>query len=121
MWTGGAERQSVDRIRWIRGNPGMGSFLRVLGITDNEHENCKSEKYILLCFLLFCVIEFSFSLCFTVILDACLLKSCSKAAPEALGGCGGLGQLWEALAELTVQCAHCTVCSLYSVDRKSVV
>ncbi len=25
---------------------------------------------------------------------------CSKAAPAALGGCGGLGQLWEALAEL---------------------
>ncbi len=25
---------------------------------------------------------------------------CSKAAPAALGGCGSLGQLWEALAEL---------------------
>ena len=25
---------------------------------------------------------------------------CSKAAPAALGGCGGLGQLWEALVEL---------------------
>ena len=36
-----------------------------------------------------------------MILDAFLLKSCSKAAPAALGGCGGLGQLWEALAELT--------------------
>ncbi len=35
-----------------------------------------------------------------MILDAFLLKSCSKAAPAALGGCGGLGQLWEALAEL---------------------
>ena len=46
-----------------------------------------------------------------MILDALLLKSCSKAAPAALGGCGGLGQLWEALAELTVQCAHCTVSS----------
>ncbi len=33
-------------------------------------------------------------------LDAFLLKSCSTAAPAALGGCGGLGQLWEALAEL---------------------
>ena len=39
-------------------------------------------------------------LCFTMILDAFLLKSCSKAALAALGGCGGLGQLWEALAEL---------------------
>ncbi len=38
--------------------------------------------------------------CFTMILDAFLLKSCSKAAPAALGGCGGLGQLWEALVEL---------------------
>ena len=37
-----------------------------------------------------------------MILDAFLLNSCSKAAPAALGGCGGLGQLWEALAELTV-------------------
>ena len=55
-------------------------------------------------------------------------------APAALGGCGGLGQLWEALAELwdptldptldpifdpysvhAVQCTHCTVCTLYSV------
>ncbi len=35
-----------------------------------------------------------------MILDAFLHKSCSKAAPAALGGCGGLGQLWEALAEL---------------------
>ena len=40
------------------------------------------------------------ALCFTMIFDAFLLKSCSKAAPAALGGCGGLGQLWEALAEL---------------------
>ena len=32
-----------------------------------------------------------------MILDTFLLKSCSKAAPAALGGCGGLGQLWEAL------------------------
>ncbi len=35
-----------------------------------------------------------------MIFDAFMLKSCSKAAPAALGGCGGLGQLWEALAEL---------------------
>ncbi len=46
------------------------------------------------------VIEFSFSRCFAMILDAFLLKNCSKAAPAALGGCGGLGQVWEALAEL---------------------
>ena len=46
------------------------------------------------------MIEFAFSLCFTMILDAFFNKSCSKAAPAALGGCGGLGQLWEALAEL---------------------
>ena len=32
--------------------------------------------------------------------DVFLLNSCSKAAPAAFGGCGGLGQLWEALAEL---------------------
>ena len=29
-----------------------------------------------------------------------LLKSCSKAVLARPGGCGGLGQLWEALAEL---------------------
>jgi hypothetical protein len=38
MWTGGAERQSMDRIRWIRWNPGMGSFLRALGMKNNENE-----------------------------------------------------------------------------------
>ena len=103
MWTGGAERQSVDRIRWIRwirGNSGMEPFFRVLGIQNNENENPISKLSILLCFLLVFVINFSCSLCFTMILDAFLLKSCSKAAPAALGGCGGLGQLWEALAEL---------------------
>ncbi len=78
----------------------MGSFLRVLGINDDEHENPISKLQMLLCFLLVFVIFFSFSLCFTTILDAFLLNSCSKAAPAALGGCGGLGQLWEALAEL---------------------
>ena len=64
----------------------MGSFLRVLGIKNNENENPISKLSILLCFLLVCVIDFSFSLCFTMILDAFLLKSCSKAAPAALGG-----------------------------------
>ncbi len=54
----------------------------------------------LLCFFLVFVIDVSFSPCFTMLLDVRLLKSCSKAAPAALGGCGGLGQLWEALAEL---------------------
>ncbi len=47
------------------------------------------------------VIGFSFSQCVAMILDGFLNKSCSKAAPAALGGCGGLGQLWEALAELS--------------------
>ena len=67
---------------------------------NNEHENPISKLSILLCFLFVFVIDFLFSLCCTMILDAFLLKSCSKAAPAALGGCGGLGQLWEALAEL---------------------
>ncbi len=94
---GGAELQSVDQIPgirgipWIRGNPGMGSFLRVLGMKNNENENPISKLLILLCFLLVVVIDFSFSLCFTMNLDAFLLKSCSKATPAALGGCGGLG------------------------------
>ena len=69
-------------------DPRMGSFLRVLGVQNNEHEHRKSEKSILLCFFLVFVIDFSFSQCFTTILDAFLLKSCSKAAPAALGGCG---------------------------------
>ena len=81
-------------------DPGMGSFLRALGIKNNEHAHSISKLLILLCFLLVFVIEFSCSLCFTMNLDASLLKSCSTAAPAALGGCGGLGQLWEALAEL---------------------
>ena len=78
----------------------MGSFLRLLGMKNDENENPISKLSILLCFLLVFVIDCSFSLCFTMILDAFLLNSCSKAAPAALGGCGGLGQLWEALAEL---------------------
>ena len=81
-------------------DPGMGSFLRLLGMKNNANENPISKLSILPCFLLVCVIDFSFSRCFTMILDACLLKSCSKAAPAALGDCGGLDQLWEALAEL---------------------
>ncbi len=51
-------------------------------------------------FLKVFVTDFSFLLFFTMIMDAFLLNSCSKAAPAALGGCGCLGQLWEALAEL---------------------
>ncbi len=82
-------------------DPRMGSFLRVLGIQNNENENMISKLLILLCFLLFFVIGVSFSQCFTIILDAFLLNSCSKAAPAALGGCGGLGsQLFETLPEL---------------------
>ncbi len=80
-------------------DPEMGSFFRVLGIKNTENENPISKLSFLLCFLLLFVIYCSFSLCFTTILDAFLLKSCSKAAPAALGGCGGLGQLWQALAE----------------------
>ena len=34
-------------------DPGMGSFLRALGIKNNEHENSISKLSILLCFLLF--------------------------------------------------------------------
>ncbi len=76
MWTGGAERQSVDRIRWIRGNPrdpldpGMGSFLRLLGMKNNENESPNSKLSILLCFLFVFVIDFSCSPCFTMNLDA---------------------------------------------------
>ena len=70
----------------------MGSFLRALGIKNNENENPISKILILLSLLLVFVIDFSCSQCFTMILDTCLLKSCSKAAPAALGGCGGLGQ-----------------------------
>ena len=60
--------------------------------------NRKSQFYCVV-FLLF-VIDCLFPQCFTMNLDAFLLKSCSKAAPAALGGCGGLGQLWDTLAEL---------------------
>ena len=55
-------------------DPGMGSFLRVLGIQNNENENPISKLSILLCFLLVFVIDFSFSLCFTMNLDADLSK-----------------------------------------------
>ena len=74
------------------GDLGQLSFLRVLGIKNNENENPISKLSNLLCVLLAFVIDFSFSQCFTMILDAFLLKSSSKAAPAALGGCGGLGQ-----------------------------
>ena len=54
----------------------------------------------LLVFVDVCVTELLFLQFFTMIMDAFFLNSCSKAAPAALGGCGCLGQLWEALAEL---------------------
>ena len=100
-------------------DPGMGSFLRALGIKNNENESPNSTLLISPSLFVLFVINCSCSLCFTMNLDYFLLKSCSTAAPAALGGCGGMGQLWDALAELTVQCAHvqcahCTVCSLYS-------
>ena len=71
----------------------MGSCLCLLGMKNNENANPISKLSILQCFLLVFVIDFSFSLCFTTNFDAFLLKSCSKAAPAALGGCGGLDQL----------------------------
>ena len=46
---GGAELQSVDQIPWIRGirgnprDPRMESFLRVLGIKNNQNENMISK------------------------------------------------------------------------------
>ena len=49
-------------------------------------------------FFFYCVCDCFFAV-FFMIMDAFLLNSCSKAAPAALGGCGGLGQLWQALAE----------------------
>ncbi len=81
-------------------DPRMGSFFRVLGI-KNTKMNIQFKNYIcFLCFLFVFVVDFAFSQCFEMIWDAFLLKSCSTAAPAAPGGCGGLGQLWEALAEL---------------------
>ncbi len=76
-------------------DPGMGSFLRVLGMKNNENENPISKLSILLCFLLFFVIICLFLLCFTMMLDAFLLKSCSRGprrlwrSGSALGGSGG--------------------------------
>ena len=55
-------------------DPGMGSFLRLLGMKNNENENPISKLSVLLCFLVVCVIDFSFSLCFTMNLDADLSK-----------------------------------------------
>ena len=48
------------------GDPRMGSFFRVLGIKNNENERRPSKKSILQCFLFVFVIDFSFSLCFTI-------------------------------------------------------
>ena len=62
------------------------------------------------------------TLCFTMILDAFLLKSCSGGprrlwrSGSALGGSGGAHcTVCSLYSVLTAQCAHCTVCSLYSV------
>ena len=92
----------------------MGSFLRVLGIKNNENEHCLAPVQ--------CFFDFSYPshlkhLLLRAFLEDCLPEMLSKLgvlaerginkskkhhaiAPVALGGCGGLGQLWEALAEL---------------------
>ena len=51
-------------------DPLVNSEWRVLGMKNNENDKCHSKISILQCFLLVCVIEFSFSLCFTMNLDA---------------------------------------------------
>ena len=95
---GGAELQSVDQIRGIRGDPGDPGMQSFLSVTFSYPSLLK--PMVLRCFL-----------------DNDLPKTVSKGmiplrrslkkskkhqaiAPAALGGCGGLGQLWEALAEL---------------------
>ncbi len=57
-------------------DPRMGSFLRLLGMKNNENENMISKLSILLCFLFVFVIGFSFSPCFAMILDAFLVDFC---------------------------------------------
>ncbi len=110
---GGAGLRSVDGIRWIRwirgirgirGNPRMESFFRVLGMKNNENEHRKLEKSILLCFLAVFAADFSFSLFFTIETADFLIETAPLArhrpAPPP--------------PPRPVQCAHCTVCSLYS-------
>ncbi len=87
-------------------DPGMGSFFRVLGITNNEHENPNSQLSILLCFLLVFVIDFSFSLCFATNLYAFLLNSCS-GGPRRLSRSGSAlwrssGRPWESSGRLYI-------------------
>ena len=55
-------------------DPVVNSKSRVLGIQNNENENCHSKISILLCVFDVFVIDFSFSLCFTMNLDAAISK-----------------------------------------------
>ena len=81
-------------------DPGTGSFLRLLGMKNNENENPISELSNLLCFLLVFVIDFSFSRCFATIFYAFLLKSCSGGPRRLWRSGSALAELWEALGEL---------------------
>ena len=80
-------------------DPGMAPFFRVLGMKNNENEKCHFKMFKIIWFLAVFVVDFSFSLCFTMILDAFLLKSCS-GGPRRLWRAGSaLAELWEALGE----------------------
>ena len=59
-------------------DPRMESFLRVLGIKNNENENPISKLSIWQCCLLVCVIDFSFLRCFAMNLDADFSKHCAN-------------------------------------------
>ena len=56
--------------------------------------NRKGQFYCAFCWFLRSSFHFHY------VLQRFGMPFCSKAAPAALGGCGGLGQLWKALAEL---------------------
>ena len=79
MGKGGSEQRAATSFCRDPRDPGMESFLRVLGMKNNENENPISKISMLLCFLLFFVIDFSFSLCFTMILGGETLKTLSKS------------------------------------------
>ncbi len=55
----------MDRIPLDPGDPGMGSFLRLLGMKNNENEHPISETSKFTQFLNMFVIDFLFLLCFT--------------------------------------------------------
>ncbi len=92
MWKGGSElRLMTPFCRDL----GMAPFFRVLGMKNNENEKCHFKMFKIIWFLAVFVVDFSFSLCFTMILDAFLLKSCSGGprrlwrSGSTLGGSGG--------------------------------